>query len=101
VVAAAVVGASGPCRRAVTATSSKAMWRSTAAVMATWSCSQSAVLPSMSVKRKVTVPESRSGMSWIHVGGGSWCLSIVACGYLEQATDSLVHHPTDPIWRCT
>jgi hypothetical protein len=41
--------------------SSRAMWRATTAVIAFWSRSQSAVLPSMSVKRKVTVPEGRSG----------------------------------------
>ena len=38
------------------------MWRSTAAAIAARSRSHSAVLPSMSVKRKVTVPEGRSGM---------------------------------------
>jgi hypothetical protein len=44
------------------AASSKATGRSTAIIIATRSRSQRAVLPSMSLKRKVTVPEGRSGM---------------------------------------
>jgi hypothetical protein len=41
---------------------SSAMWRATAVCMAARSRSQRAVLPSMSVKRKVTVPLGRLGM---------------------------------------
>src|SRR5215217_216004 len=44
------------------ASSSNARWRSTAIAIALRFRSQSAVLPSMSVKRKVTVPLGRSGM---------------------------------------
>ena len=55
-------------------------WRSTAVAIAAWSRSQSAVLPSMSVKRKVTVPEGRSGMVRLQTLGGTWCLPIVARG---------------------
>jgi hypothetical protein len=40
---------------------SRAKWRSTAMCMAAWSRSQSAVLPSMSVKRKVTLQLARRG----------------------------------------
>src|ERR671911_2883533 len=49
-------------RWTVMASSSNARWRSTAIAIAAGSRSQSAVLPSMSVKRKVTVPEGRSGI---------------------------------------
>src|SRR5215203_5847756 len=47
---------------AAIASRSRAKWRSTAAAIAARSRSQSAVLPSMSVKRKVTVPLGRSGI---------------------------------------
>jgi hypothetical protein len=33
----------------------------------------------MSVKRKVTVPEGRSGMVPLRSLGSTWCCSIVAC----------------------
>src|SRR5215207_3724710 len=45
------------------AASSSSRWRATAAAMASLSRSQRAVLPSMSVKRKVTVPDGKSGIS--------------------------------------
>src|SRR5207237_417369 len=49
-----------PCR--AMAARSRASWRATAGPMASGCCSQSQVLPSMSVKRKVSVPDGVSGM---------------------------------------
>jgi hypothetical protein len=42
-------------------------WRSTAFAIAAQSRSQSAVLPALSVKRKVTVPDGRSGIEAVLV----------------------------------
>ena len=53
-------------------------WRSTLAAIATRSRSQSAVLPSMSVKRNVTVPLGSSGMIRFRSCGLSWSVPIVA-----------------------
>src|SRR5215213_1247069 len=65
-----------------TAASSSPMRRSTAFAIAAWSRSQSAVLPSMSVKRKVTVPDGRSGMirSRRSTGPGACRLSHAGTG---------------------
>ena len=62
------------------AVSRSARWRATAAAIACRSRSQSAVLPSISVKRKVTVPLGRSGivLPSVPVAGGA--AGIVACG---------------------
>src|SRR5215207_8935595 len=57
---------------------SKLRWRSTAIAIALRSRSQRAVLPAMSVKRKVTVPLGRSGMIRVRSCGGTWCVPIVA-----------------------
>ena len=56
-------------RRGVSMAARKSVrWRATAAAIAAWSRSQSAVLPSMSVKRKVTVPEGRSSIDCLPTG---------------------------------
>jgi hypothetical protein len=57
---------------------SNATWCSTAVAIACRSRSQPSVLPATSVKRKVTVPEGRSGMVRFHPCGLSWFVPIVA-----------------------
>src|SRR4051812_45462590 len=70
-----------------------AISRATASRMAARSCSHKAVEPSMSVKRKVTVPEGRSAMGPLLDASRSRCRRIVARGHWILVTQC---RPADP-----